>query len=352
MTRRPALREARHLHRADDEEPGIRRLRKGKGFAYRDARGRPVDAQTVDRIRQLAIPPAWTDVWICPSPDGHIQATGRDAAGRKQYRYHADWRAARELAKFGTLTTFGPALGRIRRRRDRDLTHVSVDLAPVTAGVVLLLERTMIRVGNEEYVRTNGHYGLTTLRSQHVRIRRGGVLEFRFVGKSGVVHRTEVDDPRLAELVALCRRLPGDNLFQYVNGGGIVHPVTSLLVNQYLREDGDTGVTAKTFRTWMATVLATNALAGLDPPRNRTQMTRQVNAVIDAVADRLKNTRAVARASYIHPAVLQTYADGTFAERWEAAELPRIRNLSAEERRLVGFLRGLESGRTRFLLAA
>jgi DNA topoisomerase-1 len=352
MTRRPALREARHLHRADDEEPGIRRLRKGRGFTYRDRRGRPVDAATLDRIKRLAVPPAWTDVWICPSPDGHIQATGRDAAGRKQYRYHADWRAARELAKFGALATFGPALGRIRRRRDRDLADLSVALEPVTAGVVLLLERTMIRVGNEEYVRSNGHYGLTTLRSQHVRVRRGGVLEFRFVGKSGVVHRTEVTDPRLAALVTMCRKLPGEHLFQYVNGDGLVHPVTSQLVNQYLRESADDDVTAKTFRTWMATVLAAHALAGLDPPKSRAQMTRQVNAVIDAVADRLENTRAVARASYIHPAVVQTYADGTFAERWEAAEPARIRNLSAEERRLVGFLRGLESGRTRFLIAA
>jgi DNA topoisomerase-1 len=352
MSRRPALREARHLHRADDEEPGIRRLRKGRGFTYRDARGRPIDAGTLDRIKRLAVPPAWTDVWICPSPDGHLQATGRDAAGRKQYRYHPDWRAARELAKFGALGTFGPALGRIRRRRDRDLADVSVAREPVTAGVVLLLERTMIRVGNEEYVRTNGHYGLTTLRSQHVRVRRGGVLDFRFVGKSGVVHRTEVTDPRLAQLVTKCRRLPGEHLFQYVNGDGLVHPVTSQLVNQYLRDAADGDVTAKTFRTWMATVLAAHALAGLDPPRNASQMTRQVNTVIDAVAERLKNTRAVARASYIHPAVLQTYADGTFAERWEAAEPSRIRLLTAPEQRLVGFLRGLETGRTRFALAA
>lgn len=352
MRPRRALREARHLHRTDDREPGIRRVRRGRGFTYRDARGRPVDTPTRERIERLAVPPAWTDVWICPSPDGHVQATGRDAAGRKQYRYHPDWRAGRELAKFGALATFGTALGRIRRRRERDLAAVSVALGPVTAGIVLLLERTMIRVGNEEYVRSNGHYGLTTLRSQHVRVHRGGVLELRFVGKSGIVHRAELADPRLTRLVTMCRRLPGEHLFQYVNGDGLVHPVTSQLVNHYLRDAAGADVTAKTFRTWMATVLAAHALAGLDPPRNRAHMTRQVNEVVDAVADRLKNTRAVARASYIHPAVLQTYADGTFADRWRSAAPSHIRMLSAPEQRLVGFLRGLESGRTRFLLAA
>jgi DNA topoisomerase-1 len=352
MPRRPTLREAPNLHRADDEEPGIRRLRAGKGFSYRRADGSTVDAATRERIQRLAVPPAWTDVWICPSPDGHLQATGRDAKGRKQYRYHDDWRAARELAKFGALATFGESLGKIRRRRNRDLADPSVAADPVTAGVVMLLERTMVRVGNEEYVKANGHYGLTTLRSQHVRIGRDGVLQFRFVGKSGVEHRIDVDDPRLAELVRRCRKLRGDHLFQYVNGDGAVHPVTSQLVNRYLRDAADADVTAKDFRTWMATLFAAHALAALDPPATRAAMTRTSNAVIDLVADKLQNTRAVCRASYIHPAVLQTYADGTFVERWEAAELPRVRDLTAEERRLLGFLRAIESGRTRFRLAA
>jgi DNA topoisomerase I len=349
---RTMLREAPTLHRADDERPGIRRLRAGRGFTYRGPDGTAVDPATRERIMRLAIPPAWTDVWIAPSPDGHIQATGRDAAGRKQYRYHADWRAARELAKFGALATFGESLGKIRRRRNRDLADLSVALPSVTAGVVMLLERTMVRVGNEEYVKANGHYGLTTLRSQHVRIGRDGLLKFRFVGKSGVVHRIDVDEPRLAELVRRCRKLPGDHLFQYVNGDGLVHPVTSQLVNRYLREVAGADVTAKDFRTWMATLFAACAFAELGAPATRTETVRTANAVIDLVADRLQNTRTVCRASYIHPAVLQTYADGTFAERWTAADTPRAHDLTAEERRLRGFLRGLESGRTRFQLAA
>ena len=291
-------------------------------------------------------------MWICPAPDGHVQATGRDARGRKQYRYHDDWRTAREVAKFAMLETFGAALPAIRRRRDRDLGDRTVSRDAVAAGVVLLLERTMIRVGNEEYVRANGSYGLTTLRSRHVRIDRDGVSQFRFVGKSGVAHAVQVRDERVAELLQRCRRLPGEHLFQYVNGNGAVHPLTSSDVNAYLRDTAEADVTAKDFRTWMATLMAANALVVLDPPRSAADARRSLNVVIDAVAERLRNTRAVCRASYIHPAVVQTFNDGSLAERWGGVQVVRARGLIPEERRLLGLLRALGPGHTHFARAA
>jgi DNA topoisomerase I len=347
------LRVARPVRRVDDGLAGIRRLRAGRGFTYRWPDGRRVaDADVLGRIRALAIPPAWTDVWICASPDGHLQATGRDARGRKQYRYHADWRAARELAKFGALADFGLALPAIRRARDRDLCRGDVSPECVTAAVVSLLERTMIRVGNEEYVRENGHFGLTTLRSRHVRLGRNGTLTFSFVGKSGVAHRLAVTDPRIAALVARCRRLPGEHLFQYRNGGGATHPVTSGDVNAYLRAAADAEVTAKDFRTWLATLQAVDELTRLEPPSSSRDAARSANVVIDNVAACLANTRSVCRASYIHPAVLHAYADGTLNVRWERATPARVRGLTAIERRLVALLRALESGRTRFARAA
>ena len=347
------LRDAPTLRRVHDGAPGIARRRVGKGFSYRRPDGTRVDdAAALERIRALAVPPAWTDVWICPSPDGHVQATGRDARGRKQYRYHDDWRAARELAKFGALSTFGAALPAIRRRRQRDLAGEATSYDTVTAAVVLLLEQTMVRVGNEEYVRQNGHFGLTTLRSRHVRVGRDGTVRLEFVGKSGITHKVSLREPRLAEIVTACRRLPGMHLFQYVNGGGIVHPVTSQGVNVYLREATRTDVTAKDFRTWMATLAAATMLAEEDPPTTARELTRTTNMVVDEVAERLGNTRAVCRASYIHPAVLQTYAEGTLGARWCAVTPGRERLLSADERRLLAFLRSLESGRTRFARAA
>jgi len=353
MSSPPRLREAPTLRRSHHDEPGISRRRAGKGFTYRWPDGTRVDDDGVlERVRGLAVPPAWTDVWISPSPDGHVQATGRDAAGRKQYRYHDDWRAARELAKFGALSTFGASLPAIRRRRERDLAELEPSHDAVTATVVSLLEQTMVRVGNEEYVKQNGHFGLTTLRSRHARVARDGTVQLTFVGKSGIVHKVELRDLRVAAVIAACRKLPGEHLFQYVNGDGAVHPVTSQGVNTYLRDAADADVTAKDFRTWMATLQVATLLALEDTPTTARQLTRTTNAVIDVVADRLGNTRAVCRASYVHPAVLQTFADGTLPARWRSATPVRAQRLSADERRLLGFLRSIESGRTRFARAA
>jgi DNA topoisomerase-1 len=348
------MREVRNLRRADDHQPGITRIRAGRGFTYQRPSGsRVADAATLARIRSLAVPPAWVDVWICPQDDGHVQATGRDARGRKQYRYHDQWRAAREQAKFEMVASFGRALPAIRRRRDRDLLDITVDRDTVTAGIVLLLERTMIRVGNEEYVRQNGHFGLTTLRSNHVRIARDGTVRLSFVGKSGAPHLVEIDEPQVTDLVRACRKLRGDeHLFCYRNGDGLVHPVNSQLVNDYLRQAAQTDITAKDFRTWMATLFAANTLAGLEPPASASQATRTANQVIDQVAGRLRNTRAVCRSSYIHPAVLATYLDGSLPERWSTASPDRARGLRPEERRLLGFLRTLEGGATRLARAA
>ena len=346
------LRIAARVERVDDQEQGIRRVRAGRGFTYRRSDGGRVDADTVARIRALAVPPAWTAVWICPSPAGHIQATGRDARGRKQYRYHDDWRAGRELAKFGALPGFGAALPTIRARRDRDLRRSDTGLDRVVAGIVLLLERTLIRVGNEEYVRETGHYGLTTLRSSHVRVRRDGAVSFHFVGKSGIEHRAEVRDDRLTRLVVACRGLPGEHLFKGHNGDGHVRAVTSVDVNRYLRETADVDVTAKDFRTWLATVDATAALARLGDPSSARAAARAANEVIDEVASRLGNTRAVCRASYVHPAILQSYADGTLGARWAATIPAKPRGLSGDERRVLAILRRLEHGATRFPRAA
>ena len=282
-------------------------------------------------------------MWICPSPDGHVQATGRDAKGRKQYRYHANWRAAREREKFATLATFGEALPAIRRRRARDLARADLRRPTVTAGVVLLLERTMIRVGNEEYVRANGSFGLTTLRSRHARV-SGTCVDLRFLGKGGVAHDVAVDDAHVAELVQRCRSLDGEHLFQYLNGDGNSHAIQSADVNDYLRDVAKADVTAKDFRTWMATVMAGAALASLPLPESAAQARREVNAVVDQVAARLRNTRAVARSSYVHPAIIATFNDGTLAERWRPSKAAQPRGLRADERLLLGFLHSLESG--------
>jgi DNA topoisomerase-1 len=326
-----------------DVEPGIRRVRAGRGFTYRGADGSAVrDPETLARIRALAVPPAWEDVWICPTDDGHVQATGRDAKGRKQYRYHANWRAARERRKFGMLETFGSALPLIRRRRRADLARGDLSLENVVAGVVLLLERTMVRVGNEEYVRANGSFGLTTLRARHARV-RGTRLTLRFVGKSGVEHDVVVEEPAVADLVRRCHRLDGDHLFQYLNGDGVAHAVQSNHVNEYLRDVAGADVTAKDFRTWMASVMAGTALAALDPPPSMAQARRETNAVIDAVAARLRNTRAVCRSSYVHPALLVSYVDGTLSERWVPLPASSARGLREPERALLGFLRSLDA---------
>jgi DNA topoisomerase-1 len=302
------------LRYTSDDRPGISRRRSGRGFSYRDADGKTVRARsTLARIRALAIPPAWTDVWICPDPDGHLQATGRDARGRKQYRYHAAWRTGRDDAKFERILAFAAILPRIRRRCDRDLARRSLTRAKVLAAVVRLLELTLIRVGNDEYARLNRSFGLTTLRDRHVTV-EGTAIRFRFRGKSGRQHEVSLRDRRLAGVVKRCQELPGQELFQYVDDAGQMQDVTSEDVNDYLREAARADVTAKDFRIWAGTVLAYRALCALDPAGGPAAARRNVVEAVRLSAGELGNTPAVARRSYVHPAILDAYLDGSIPD--------------------------------------
>jgi DNA topoisomerase-1 len=295
------------LHHSSDDDPGIRRLKRGAKFSYRDAQGAIVrDATTLSRIRALAIPPAWTDVWISPDARGHIQATGRDARGRKQYRYHAQWREVRDAAKYTRLVAFCAALPKLRARVARDLACSCLCKAKVVATVVALMERAQLRVGNEEYARDNGSYGATTLRDRHAKI-HGDTLELAFRGKSGITRRVRVTDRRLVRVVRRCRELPGQRLFQYVDGDA-VHPITSSDVNDYLRDATGGPFTAKDYRTWAATLGAVWLLCGQDRPANQRTCKRCIKDVIAAIASQLGHTPAVCRASYIHPKVIEDFA--------------------------------------------
>ena len=298
------------LRYATDARPGISRRRSGRGFSYRDPDGATVrDKETLARIRALAIPPAWTDAWICPWPSGHLQASGRDARGRKQYRYHADWHERRGTDKFDRMLAFAEALPRIRRRCDADLATRGLSREKVLAAVVRLLELTLIRVGNDEYARLNRSFGLTTLRDRHASI-EGTAVRFRFRGKSGQTHEVGLRDRRLAGVVRRCQELPGQDLFQFVDDDGEVRDVVSDDVNAYLRDASGGDFTAKDFRTWAGTVLAYRALRALQPGDGERAVKRNVVEAIRRTADRLGNTPAVARGSYVHPAILDAYLDG------------------------------------------
>jgi DNA topoisomerase-1 len=304
-----AAAKAAGLRYSTDTAPGIRRVRKGRAFAYLRPDGRRVtDAAEIARIRQLVIPPAWTSVWISLDARGHLQATGRDARGRKQYRYHPRWRVVRDETKFGRLSVFGRALPAIRRRTDADLRRAGLPREKVLAAVVRLLERTLIRVGNSEYARTNKSFGLTTLRDGHVNI-SGSKVHFVFRGKSGIDHQLELDDRRLARIVKQCRDLPGQQLFQYRDQDGALIDVTSDDVNAYLKEISGEEFTSKDFRTWAGTVLAVRFLQTADGDRKAPTKKAIVRAV-EQVAKQLGNTKAVCRKCYIHPAVIDTYLDG------------------------------------------
>jgi DNA topoisomerase-1 len=303
------MRAAQHagLRYTSDEQRGLRRLRKGRGFGYVDAAGRRVaDASELDRIRRLAIPPAWTDVWISPSALGHIQATGRDAKGRKQYRYHARWREVRDEAKYSRLGDFARALPRMRARVEADLRRPGIPREKVLATAVRLLGETSMRVGNAEYAKANNSFGLTTLRNRHVEV-DGSRLRFRFRGKSGKDHEVDVRDRRLAKVVERLEQLPGQDLFQYVDEDGVQKPIGSEDVNSYLREISGDDLTAKDFRTWAGTVLAARELAATAPARNERVRRKRIVSAIDVVARRLGNTRAVCRRCYVHPAVIDEY---------------------------------------------
>jgi DNA topoisomerase-1 len=302
------------LRYSSDERPGILRKRKGKGFTYVGPEGRTVkDKRTLTRIKALGIPPAYTDVWITTDPRGHVQATGRDAKGRKQYRYHPRWHETRDETKFERMVDFGQALPIIRERTAADLRRKGLPREKVLAAVVQLLEKTLIRVGNQEYARENKSYGLTTLRDRHVKVGEKR-LRFRFRGKSGIEHEITLSDPRLARVVKRCRELPGQELFQYLDEDGQRHTIESDDVNEYLREISGQEFTAKDFRTWAGTVLCSLALREFDACLSEAQAKKNVVAAVKRVAERLGNTPAVCRKSYIHPAILDAYLDGTIVQ--------------------------------------
>jgi DNA topoisomerase-1 len=324
-----------------DGSRGIRRVMGPLGFRYIGPRGSVIrNAVELKRIRALAIPPAWTDVWICPDPRGHIQATGRDARGRKQYRYHPRWRTCRDETKFDRMQAFASALPKIRARLASDLAAPGLSRDKVLASVVILLEKTLIRVGNDEYARTNRSFGLTTLRDHHVDI-AGSVVRFTFRGKSGKRHQIGVTDRRLAQIVRRCRDLPGQELFQYVDDDGRFRDVTSTDVNAYLKEITGQDFTAKDFRTWFGTVLACTALSSFDHAPSRTVIKKNVLRAIEAVAGVLGNTRAVCRKSYIHPAVLDAYEHGLMGKRGgpRAAQRRSTTALRADEMATLALLR-------------
>ena len=320
-----------------DTQPGLRRRRRGKGFVYLDAKGRRVTRATVlDRIRLLAIPPAYADVWICANPRGHLQATGRDAKGRKQYRYHPRWRNVRDDGKFSRIRDFGLALPRIRRRVRADLTLPGWPRNKVLALVVRLLDETLIRVGNEAYSQDNGSYGLTTLRTRHVHAEPGR-LRLCFRAKSGQQSEVTLTDRRLVRLLRRVQQLPGQRLFQYLDDEGKRHAIDSGMVNQYLHEASNGDFTAKDFRTWSGTVLAAGLLACVPAPDglSERQKQAQLNEVIREVANELRNTPKVCRTSYIHPRVLEGWEDGTLQRLVDASVAHHPRKLEGATLRFL-----------------
>ena len=289
------------------------------------------DRTELERIRALVIPPAWEDVWICPHPQGHVQATGRDAKGRKQHRYHPRWREVRDEAKYGRILDFAAALPALRRRTEKDLAGPTLSRTKVVAAVVQLLEKTLIRVGNEEYARHNRSYGLTTLRGGHVRVSKSKV-RFRFKGKSGKYHDIELSDPRLARVVRRCQELPGRELFQYLDDDGNVQDINSSDVNDYLREVTGQEFTAKDFRTWIGTVLAAQALQEMIGFSSDAQAKRNILAAVEAVANLLGNTRSVCRKCYIHPAIIDSYLDRSLAKTLSVRASQRLAHSSSLSR--------------------
>jgi DNA topoisomerase I len=300
------------LRFSTDAEPGLRRVRRGKSFVYMNGSKRVIrDKRALKRIDALRIPPAWTDVWICPSSDGHLQATGRDARGRKQYRYHDHWTATRDAIKYDRMVDFANALPRIRRRIAHDLKLPGLPKEKVLAAIISLMDRTSIRVGSEEYARVNGSFGMATLRDKHVKV-RGSQMRFRFRGKSGKDQEIELEDQRLARIVQHCSDLPGQELFQYLDDEQHVCDVSSRDINDYIREISGEGFTAKDFRTWAGTAIAFEVLRVRVEYASITAAKRNVVAALDCVAERLGNTRAVCKKSYVHPGLLEAYLVGSF----------------------------------------
>ena len=333
---------AAKLRYVSDKKPGLTRVRVGDAFEFRDTDGSTItDEATIARIRKLAIPPAYTDVWICRDPNGHLQAVGRDARGRKQYRYHPNWRAVRDENKYGKMLVFGRVLPKIREHVSRDLGLPGLPKRKVLAAIVSLLEKTMMRVGNEEYAKENKSYGLTTLRDRHARI-KGAHVVFDFRGKHGIEHHIDLDDRRLAKVVQRCRDLPGQDLFQFLDENGEQRGIGSDDVNEYLHEVSGEDITAKDFRTWAATTLAAATLAELERYDTQAAAKKEVLRAVESVAKRLGNTPAICRKCYIHPAVFEGYLDGSLAEglKQRADELldEPASGLTAQEVALTAFL--------------
>jgi DNA topoisomerase-1 len=326
---------AADLRYSSDDEPGISRRRSGRGFSFRSARGARVqDARALARIRSLAIPPAWEDVWICRDARGHLQATGRDARGRKQYLYHPDWRSVRDASKFDRMLTFGTALPGLRDRIESDLALPGLPRERVLAAVVRLVDDTLIRVGNDEYRRANGSFGATTMRQRHAEV-NGRQITVEFPGKGGKLHHAEVTDRRLARMVQRLQALPGRELFEYLDADGERRRVRSDDVNAYLQEIGDEELSVKDFRTWGASALCLGALCEAGSPSSAREARGTINEIIEEVATTLGNTPAVCRASYVHPALLEDYSDGALA----CAKGRRLKGLDLRESRLLRFLR-------------
>jgi DNA topoisomerase I len=330
------------LRYVTDAAPGITRRRSGKGFAYRGPDGEPISERAVlARIKSLAVPPAWTDVWICPLPNGHLQASGRDARRRKQYRYHQEWSALRDGAKYDRMLAFARALPGIRARITADMARRGLPRERVLATVVRLLEITMIRVGNQEYARENRSYGLTTLRDRHVEL-EGATLVFEYRGKGGKLHRVSLRDRRLARIVRSCQELPGQHLFQYIDTEGQRQPVESADVNAYLQEISGEPFTAKDFRTWGGTVLASLALSEFESFDTKAAARRNITRAIEQVAAQLGNTVAVCRKAYIHPEVIEAYMDGSLLSslksQVEDALRRELEGLRSEEAAVLAFL--------------
>jgi DNA topoisomerase I len=345
----PAAARAARLTYAVEAGPGYSRRRAGKGFVYYDVRGkRIVDPDELGRCRALAIPPAWRKVWISPSPRSHIQATGLDAKGRKQYKYHPRFRAVRDAAKYAHILRFGEHLPSLRRRLRRDLGRARLDRDKVLSVLVELMQRTCVRVGNDCYALANGSYGLTTLRDRHASI-RGAEVRFKFKGKGGKLHEVSLEDARLARIVRRCREVPGQRLFQFVDEDGKPHAVTSGDVNEYLRRVTGEPFSAKDFRTWTGTLLAVHGLATSSPPDNVRAARREVKQALERVSAELGNTVAVCRKSYVHPSVIDQYTRGelsaSLARARRAARQRPLRGLREPEAVALHWLRALPAAR-------
>lgn len=332
------------LRYVSDDIPGITRKKSGKIFTYINENGKAIkNKKIIERLNALAIPPAYTDVWICPFENGHIQATGRDARGRKQYRYHEKWNATRDSSKYDKMISFGFALPKIRRTAKKHLNLKGLPKEKVLATIVQLLDKTHIRVGNESYAQENKSFGLTTMRVKHVAI-HGANVEFVFTGKSGVKHDVELNDKRLAKIIKQCHDLPGYKLFQYIDDSGEQRSIHSEDVNTYLKEISGDDFTAKDFRTWHGSVCACTELGKLQPCTSKAEAKREINAIIEQVAKNLGNTKAVSRKAYVHPQIIESYSDGlllSVLDKVNKKPAKKLQALKSEEIQLMHFLQSL-----------